>query len=73
METRRRSLLKAISWRILGVIITTTIAYILTGTLTFALEIGLTDTVVKLGIYFAHERIWMRIPYGKVETPDYQI
>ncbi|MEZ4443002.1 MAG: DUF2061 domain-containing protein [Polyangiaceae bacterium] len=73
METRRRSLLKAITWRILAVIITTTVAYFLTGEFAFAVEIGLIDTVAKLGIYFAHERIWTRIPYGKVETPDYQI
>ena len=73
METARRSFIKALTWRLLATAITTTVAYILSGKLDFAMEIGAIDTVVKLGVYFAHERVWMRIPYGKVETPDYQI
>lgn len=73
METARRSFLKALSWRFFATAITTTVAYLLTGELTFAMEIGAIDTVAKLFVYFAHERVWMRIPYGKVETPDYQI
>ena len=73
METRRRSLAKALSWRLLGVIITTTIAFVMTRELTFAMEIGALDTVIKLAVYFAHERIWQRIKYGKVDSPDYQI
>ncbi len=73
METRRRSLAKALSWRTLAVLITTGVVYAITGQLTFALEIGAADTAVKLVIYFAHERLWQRIPYGKIDSPDYQI
>ncbi len=73
METRRRSLAKALSWRLLAVLITTAVVYGLTGEFAAAMEIGLLDTLAKLGIYFAHERVWQRIPYGKVDAPDYQI
>lgn len=73
METHGRSLAKALSWRFFATVITATIAYVLTGELRFAIEIGLIDTVVKLVIYFAHERIWQRIPYGKIAKPDYEI
>lgn len=73
METKRRSFAKALSWRLLAVIITTTVVYFLTGELEFAVEIGAIDTAAKLLIYFAHERIWQRIPYGKIDAPDYQI
>jgi len=73
METKRRSVLKALSWRFFATAITTTVAYVLSGELAFAMEIGAVDTVAKLFVYYAHERAWMRIPYGKVDSPDYQI
>ena len=38
-----------------------------------ALIIGLADTLVKLGIYYAHERAWDRVPFGRRELKDYQI
>jgi uncharacterized membrane protein len=72
-ETRRRSVAKALSWRFLAGIITTCVALAMTGELGFAAEIGLIDTVVKLLIYFFHERIWNRIDYGRVIAPDYEV
>ncbi len=73
METKRRSLAKAISWRVLAVIITTAVVYALTGEIQHAVEIGALDTAAKLLIYFGHERMWQRINYGKIDSPDYQI
>jgi len=73
MDSKRRSLAKALSWRVLATLITMSVAFYLTGELTFAVEIGLLDTLAKLAIYFGHERMWQRISYGKIESPDYQI
>ena len=73
METKRRSLAKAFSWRLCAIIITTVLAYALTGEIRFALEIGVLDTAIKIFVYFGHERLWQRIRYGKLEAPDYQI
>jgi uncharacterized membrane protein len=73
METRRRSIIKALSWRVFATVITGTVAYVLTGKASFAMEIGLIDTAIKLVVYFAHERIWQRIEYGRVEAPDYEV
>jgi uncharacterized membrane protein len=73
METRRRSLAKALSWRVFATLITFGIAFAMTGELVFAASIGLADTTVKLVVYFAHERIWVRIPYGRIPPSDYQI
>ena len=74
METTRRSLAKAISWRILATIITTAIALALTGKWEFAATIGVADTVTKFFIYFGHERLWNRITYGReAEQPEYII
>ena len=73
MESRKRSIAKALSWRIVAVLITAVVAYVVTGKLTTALEIGIADTVIKLGVYYLHERTWLRLPYGKAPPPEYQI
>ena len=73
METKRRSLAKALSWRFFATLITMLVAYLITEELSFALEIGAADTLLKLVIFFGHERVWQRIPYGKIESVDYQI
>jgi uncharacterized membrane protein len=74
METTRRSVAKALSWRFVATLITTAIVYAVTGKGDFAAGIGLADTTIKLFVYIGHERIWNRIQYGrKVEQPEYYI
>ena len=73
LETRRRSLVKAISWRLLAAIITSCVALAMTGEMKFAAKIGAIDTTVKLLIYFLHERAWNKINYGRVSAPDYEV
>ena len=74
METPRRSLAKAISWRTLATVITTAIALAMTGEWEFAATIGVADTFTKFFIYFGHERLWNRIPFGReIRQPEYII
>lgn len=73
-ERVRRSIAKALSWRFFATIVTATIVLILTGEASFAVTVGLLDTVVKLVVYFVHERIWLKIPFGiKKKRPEYEI
>jgi uncharacterized membrane protein len=64
-ETKRRSIVKAITWRTLGTIDTIVIAYILTGEIKTALSIGGIEVFTKMILYFFHERIWNMIKWGK--------
>ncbi len=74
METRRRSLAKALSWRLFALAITTSVGYLLSGgSASFALSLGLADSTIKIIAYYAHERAWIRIPYGRPRPPEYQI
>jgi len=57
----------------LATIITFCVAWFIMGRVAGALIIGLADTLVKLGIYYAHERAWDRVPFGRREPRDYQI
>ena len=68
-ETNTRSIAKAISWRAIATFITVSIAYLFTGELTIALEIGGLDMVLKLLAYFFHERMWGRIRMGPILHP----
>lgn len=65
METTARSIVKAISYRILGSLCTAGIVAVLTGNLKLSAGAGALDVVVKLAAYFAHERIWNSIPFGR--------
>ncbi len=73
MESHRRSIAKALSWRVCATIITGLVAWAVTREIRFAATIGALDAAFKLGIYYAHERMWNRISLGRTEPPDYQI
>ena len=73
METQKRSIAKTISWRVVATIITGVVTYFLTGRLDFAVTVGLADTFVKFFTYYAHERTWTRISYGKIRPADFEI
>ena len=65
--------MKAFSWRFIATLVTFTVAWVVTKELKFAAEIGLADTVIKLGAYYFHERVWIGVDFGKKNPPEYQI
>ena len=64
-DSPKRSIVKSISWRIVGTLDTIIISWIITGTLTLAFSIGLVELVTKMVLYFFHERIWNTISWGR--------
>ena len=74
MESHRRSIVKAISWRIIATLVTFLVAYLFTKEAVLAMGIGFGDAIIKIGAYYSHERLWNRISFGrrKVEE-DYKI
>lgn len=73
MDHIHRSLVKAITWRIIGILITFIFVYIYTGNIKESLIIGLGANCVKMFLYYIHERIWNRVKFGRVQPPEYQI
>jgi len=65
--------LKALSWRVIAFVITSSVVLLLTGRLDLAGEVGLADTLIKIGTFYGHERLWNRIQFGRVREPDYEI
>ncbi|MBM4104666.1 MAG: DUF2061 domain-containing protein [Planctomycetes bacterium] len=73
METHTRSIIKAVSYRFLGSGVTFAVAFMVTRKLDMAAGIGVLDTVLKIGAFYFHERLWHRISFGKIKPPEYQI
>ena len=75
-ETNKRSIAKGISWRAIATTTTIIIVYFFFGRLDLAIVAGLIETVLKIGLYWAHERIWFKIkwerkkiePFNKLTT-----
>ncbi|MBX2814169.1 MAG: DUF2061 domain-containing protein [Myxococcales bacterium] len=64
MESHYRTALKTISWRTVAAFVTGGLAWAATGSLGAGMAMGATDTLVKLFLYYAHERAWARIDVG---------
>jgi uncharacterized membrane protein len=59
-QSRRRSVFKTITWRILATTDTFIISWIITGEWTLAGGIASIEIATKMYLYYMHERIWSR-------------
>jgi uncharacterized membrane protein len=73
VESHFRSIMKAVTWRAGGTVVTFVVAWTMTRSFNLAAQIGLLDTTIKLAAFYIHERIWMKISFGKSKPPEYQI
>lgn len=64
-ESHARSVLKAVSWRVAGSLVTAAIAFLFLRRVDLALVAGGLDFAVKVAVYYVHERAWDRISFGK--------
>lgn len=69
-ETNMRSVVKSITFRILATVTTIILVYIFFGRLDLAALIGGLEILIKLILYFFHERIWNRVSWGKIIMED---
>ncbi len=63
--TKSRSFVKALSYRIWGTLSSVVVAYVITKNAALSVTIAFWETVVKVFIYYAHERGWNRIQWGR--------
>jgi len=65
--------MKSASWRFLATLTTFSLVWIFTGKLTVAFEVGALEVIIKLLIYFFHERLWEKIKWGKDEIEPFVV
>jgi uncharacterized membrane protein len=63
--TRSRSFVKALSYRIWGTLSSVAVAYVITKNASLSVKIAFWETVVKVFIYYAHERGWNKVKWGR--------
>ena len=62
--TKLRSLLKTISWRIVGTLDTMLLGWLITSDPLVGIKIGALELFTKFILYYFHERIWLRCKFG---------
>jgi uncharacterized membrane protein len=66
-DSNVRSFVKGVSWRVTGTIDTMVVAYFVTGNISNAVKIGLTEVLTKIFLYYLHERLWNVIKFGRIQ------
>lgn len=68
MVSRKRHILKTISWRIIGTVDTIILSGLITGSWKAGLAIGGVEVITKMVLYYFHERAWYKFSrYGVKE------
>jgi uncharacterized membrane protein len=63
--TRKRSLAKSLTWRVLAIVVTFGSIYLLTGEIDTATAGTILTNSVNFILYYFHERAWNNIGWGK--------
>ena len=64
-ETNVGSILKGITWRVLATSTTVLIVYIFFGNVELAFITGVIESIVKILLFWGHDKIWQKIKWGK--------
>jgi adenylylsulfate kinase len=72
-DTNRRSIVKGISWRVVATTTTIIIVYVFFGRLDLAIAAGMLETVLKVALYWAHERAWLKIKWGRKKIEPFNV
>jgi len=72
-ETNTRSIVKGISWRVVATTTTIAIVYFFFDRLDLAIAAGMIETVLKVGLYWAHERAWFKVSWGRKKIEPFNL
>ncbi len=72
-ETNKRSLMKGISWRVVATTTTIAIVYFFFDRLDLAIAAGMVETLLKVGLYWAHERVWFKVNWGRKKIEPFNL
>lgn len=69
METHKRSMVKSITWRIVGVFLLGGITWMVTHDWKEMTLITILFHSIRMVMYYYHERIWLRVHWGRIRHP----
>jgi adenylylsulfate kinase len=72
-DTNTRSLTKGFSWRVVATTTTIIIVYLFFGRLDLAIAAGALEWVAKIALFWAHERAWIKIKWGRKKIEPFNL
>ena len=66
-SSRWRSLIKSLTWRLVGSLDTFILSWLVTRRLRYAVSIASVEALTKIVLYFVHERVWRRVAWGRLD------
>lgn len=72
-DTNTRSLVKGFSWRLVATTTTIIIVYLFFGRLDLAIAAGALEWVAKIALYWAHERAWFKVKWGRKRIEPFNL
>ena len=72
-DSRARSVIKTLTWRITGSFATFLIAWIIGGNLAVAGTIAAIQIVANTVLYYLHERVWNLVQWGRINKQQKEI
>ncbi|MBN2604116.1 MAG: DUF2061 domain-containing protein [Candidatus Thermoplasmatota archaeon] len=64
-DSKKRSIVKSVTWRVICIIVSIVTAYLLTGKIDVSVAIGTTYNAITMILYYFHERFWNKLKWGK--------
>ena len=68
MDTARRTLVKALVWQALGLVVMALVGWAFTGSVVLAGGMAVANMAIGFATYLIHERIWARVRWGRTEV-----
>ena len=62
--SKKRSLLKTLSWRTIASLDTFLLTWLVTGSPTAGLTVSGLEIITKMALYYFHERTWLQCKFG---------
>jgi uncharacterized membrane protein len=66
--SKKRSLVKSLTWRVLAIVVTFASIYLLTGEVDTATAGTVLTNSINFVLYYLHERVWLKVPWGKASN-----
>ena len=73
VDNKRRTIIKALTWKLTGIISLLVLTYLLTGSLHTASLLAFLQFVVTFVLYIIHEKLWTSISWGKARGISIQM
>lgn len=73
MNSKFKSALKSVTWRITASATTMLLVYFMSGDLKVASAVASAEIFVKMIVYYIHERVWEKVPVQDINIVQKEI